>query len=449
MTFLPPDAGPAPNGAPPPSVKERAAAVPAVVPTEWLAAAGLQLRTDAARSAPSTRGAAAAGGDGVGTGARAESRGAALASSEPRTLRDIQANTAGQRRFLAASSPWNTRVPPSATYAPISGIERYGAALTSWHPNWPSVAIYYARRSDPVVAVRWNWNTWSPVAEGRWKRWGNPPAVEARILAESWPSSDYRGNPYSTQRAELKWGRGLPKDYDRWRQEEGAELRVHVPRGAVPTPDSDGFTVVVQPDGRALEMYSPVVLRSGTWISMMYSFTDPLRGMGIGAENGRRASMIPSYAGVITDEDVASGSIDHAIVLMVPPSMLTTAFTPPALAFDNDPNYSGTVPMGTRFALPRDLDLAALDLRSEIGRMVARAAQDYGMIVGDRGGSGISLVTQYAPRSPLLTQRGEAEQHDMNAIVRNLRTVGWDPAQEPPGVGPAALGRKGPRGASR
>ena len=191
----------------------------------------------------------------------------------------------------------------------------------------------------------------------------------------------YPQNPYSTQKEDVEWnqGGGVPFDkYNEWVQSE--VVRIHVPENAVPAPDGDGYMVVIQPDGRALEMYSPIKLGDGTLISMMYGFTDAVNGLGIGAENGRRAAMVPNYAGAITKQDVAEGRIDHALAINLPPSMLTPAYTFPALAIDSNDGYSGTVPMGSRLAIPGSISIDSLGLQTAMGRMMAgggTAVRDY------------------------------------------------------------------------
>lgn len=345
-------------------------------------------------------------------------------SSDERTVLDVAANLGGQPRFFSAHSPWNTKVPEAAGYAPIGGIGTYDVSPASWDQTFASVAVYYASSDDPLVNVRHVADSWLPVASGKWRRTGNSPEVEAGILAQSGETNPYPVNTYSTQRAKLLWHNGgapSKSQYRAWVQ--SGPLRVRVPAGAVPPPESDGHMVVVQPDGRALELYSAVVLSDGTLVSQQYSFTDALGGMGVGPENGRRASMIPSYAGIITDMDMRRGRIEHALALLVPASMLTTAFVWPALAFDSRPNYTGTVPMGGRLALPPDIQVPNMRLKTDFGRMVARAAQDYGMYVVDRGGSGITVLTQHEPRSPALARREPAVEEDLKTIFRHAQLV--------------------------
>ena len=50
--------------------------------------------------------------------------------------------------------------------------------------------------------------------------------------------------------------------------------------------------------------------------------------------------------------------------------------------------------MGALLAIPPSVDIDALGL-STYGKVIARAAQDYGVYVVDRGGSGITFLAEY------------------------------------------------------
>jgi hypothetical protein len=345
-------------------------------------------------------------------------------ASQPSTTVD-ESTYLQTHRFFSSSSPWNTHLPKTEKLVATPGIASYATGLTSWVPEYGNVAIIYAHQSDPLVEVEYNSNAWNNVANGTWARYGNSPSIEQQILATSSPIVPFPGNPYSTQVAGLYWQStpsGLPTSYAAWHQTE--PLYMHVPVDAKPPSGWDGNTAIIQPDGTAVEMYAPIKLSNGTWVGMMYSVTNALTGQGVGAENGRTASMIENYAGVLRDTDVTSGSIDHALAITVPASMLAKAFTGPALAFDsNSSNYSGTLPMGSHLALPLRLPLASLGLESALGLEIAKAAQSYGMFIVDQGGGGINVVTQDAPKTAALTTWSWAEQHDLDLIFKNAMLV--------------------------
>jgi hypothetical protein len=84
------------------------------------------------------------------------------------------------------------------------------------------------------------------------------------------------------------------------------------------------------------------------------------------------------------------------MAITVPAKLLAPSAAYPAAAFDRgalteQPPYSGTLPMGSRLALPPSLDTNSLSLRTQAGRAVAAAAKSYGFIAVDRGGGGITL----------------------------------------------------------
>ena len=54
--------------------------------------------------------------------------------------------------------------------------------------------------------------------------------------------------------------------------------------------------------------------------------------------------------------------------------------------------------------------------------MVARAAQDYGLHVGDRGGEGVSVGAQYEPNGGQL-QYSDAQATDLQAIFHAVQLV--------------------------
>jgi hypothetical protein len=333
-------------------------------------------------------------------------------------------------RFFSDDSPWNTPIGASDTFVAIPGVDRWPVGFTSWlGDDAASVAIYFADRKDPRRPILYNDKAWSNVESGQWRRWGNPRRVEAEILRTSCPTLPYRLNYYSTPASD-----GQPSDMPdapagSVRLPTTADTsRLHplyarIPSDAVPSPDSDGHMVVFQLDGQALELYAAIVLSSGEVVAGMYGFTDP-SGTGTGREHGRRASLLPSYGGVLRSADLAAGKIDHAMVLLAPPAMLSRSFVEPALAFDSDSSdYGGTLPMGARLAIPPEIGLDDLDLQTRVGAMIAATAKAYGFFIGDRGGPGWTIVTEYRPSDPDLAERNRALNSDLERIFKRLQRV--------------------------
>jgi hypothetical protein len=335
------------------------------------------------------------------------------------------ASDLSRRRFFADSSPWNTKIPSDAGFTAIPDIGSYAAGFTSWLPHGGSIAIFFAHSGDPVVPVLANAKTESQVKRGEWRRTGNSAEVEEQIRASSTALNPFSVNPYSAQTDGPGWGRGSmgrSVEFEAYHQVQ--PLFMHVPPGAVPPFSSDGHTAIIQPDGMAVEMYSAIVLSTGEWVAEMFSLTPALAGQGVGRENGRTASMIENYAGALRGYEVRAGKIDHALAVVVPASMLTRSFTYPALAFDSNSNkYTGHLPMGGRLALPRESSITKLGLRTDFGRMLAQAAQEYGMFVVDQGGGGISIVTEARSTELALSTPSPSMRQDVEVIIHHIARV--------------------------
>src|SRR5262249_52596434 len=103
-----------------------------------------------------------------------------------------------------------------------------------------------------------------------------------------------------------------------------------------------------------------------------------------GASAGVRAAGASLQGGVVTEAELDSGQINHALAIELDHSQLAAGtdqsdqFVFPAVSADSDSttSYTGTIPMGAHFALPADLDLSCAGLTPE-GYAVAKAYQDY------------------------------------------------------------------------
>lgn len=102
--------------------------------------------------------------------------------------------------------------------------------------------------------------------------------------------------------------------------------------------------MIYQPNGLVLECYAAVVCANGDVICEMAGFTDPT-GDGTGANNGRTASLLNCYAGLIRAGEVASGRISHAMHLTCS-RMLLAATDQAAIAFSASPSKVPTSPSG-------------------------------------------------------------------------------------------------------
>lgn len=125
----------------------------------------------------------------------------------------------------------------------------------------------------------------------------------------------------------------------------------------------------------------------------------------IPAPYGASASGIAVAAGMVTAQDLAAGSIDHALAIGIPETR-ADAFVAPATRTDGYVTRASAPVMGSRFRLDPSVDVDALGL-PPLTRMVAHAAQRYGIVVRDRSGS-VSfygddpVVTGTDPFTPVL-----------------------------------------------
>jgi hypothetical protein len=115
---------------------------------------------------------------------------------------------------------------------------------------------------------------------------------------------------------------------------------------------------------------------------------------------GVTASSLPVVGGLITLSDLASGEIDHAVAIMVPQAAAGVFFFP-AQRTDGVSTAANAIPEGARFRLPSNLNLSALNM-PPVTRMIAQAAQRYGLIVNDQTGATVGFRAE--DPTPLMRQ---------------------------------------------
>ncbi len=334
-----------------------------------------------------------------------------------------------RKRDFAAIAAWNTPIPPGAAMQPAPGVAEVAVGLDTWldADAW-TVPCFQARLSDSPHRLLYSPDAWAMVARGLWRRAGNPPKIEAAILASASPAFPPPGNVFSSISATSwvlpAWLAGRPRLHD---------LTFRFAPDMRPAAGADGHMAVGQPNGLAVETYATIMLASGDVVALSAAVTDP-DSLGDGHQNGQTASMLPDYAGLLQDDDIATG-IDHAMAITVPAGLLAPAAAYPAAAFDRgalteQPPYAGTLPMGARLALPASVNIQSLSLRTQAGRAIATAAQSFGFIVVDRGGGGITLRVR--PNAP----HPRPELHAWNTDVQTDLRVIFAAVQRAQGVSP-------------
>jgi len=100
---------------------------------------------------------------------------------------------------------------------------------------------------------------------------------------------------------------------------------------------------------------------------------------------GATATSLQLLAGLITPNDLAQGQIKHALAMALP-HLQSGTYRFPSQRTDGTSTAPDAVPAGTWFRLDPAVDVAALSL-SPVGKMIALAAQRYGIVVRDTAGA--------------------------------------------------------------
>jgi hypothetical protein len=179
---------------------------------------------------------------------------------------------------------------------------------------------------------------------------------------------------------------------------------VPLPSGAVPARGTDAELTVWQPSTNRMWDFYKLHRAGHEWHASWGGFmSDVSKNPGYfdhsGQTNswGATATGLPLLGGLVTFADLKRGYIDHALAIAL---VETEAryFAWPAQRTDGGSFTRGitAIPEGTRFRLDPSLNIAALHL-PPLDRMLAQAAQRYGMVVRDKA-SAVTFVGQ-APTS--------------------------------------------------
>jgi hypothetical protein len=174
---------------------------------------------------------------------------------------------------------------------------------------------------------------------------------------------------------------------------------VPIPSGAKPATGTDEELTVWQPSTDKLwEFWKLAQSASGTWTARWGGEMDNVSSnpgyfthTGLTSNWGATATGLPLLGGLITISDLQRGYIDHALALAIPQAT-QGVFEWPAQRTDG--RYVGgvSIPEGTRFRLDPTVNIASLNL-PPFDRMLAQAAQTYGIVIRDQAGA-VSFVAQ-------------------------------------------------------
>jgi hypothetical protein len=164
---------------------------------------------------------------------------------------------------------------------------------------------------------------------------------------------------------------------------------VPIPPQAVPAPGTDAHMVIYQPSRNRMWEFWHMRRVGNTWHAAWGGTMNGVSGnpgyFTTPSQWGATATSLPLLGGLIRPSELAAGHIDHALAIAIPAAR-AAYFAWPAQRTDGYVWSSTAIPEGQRFRLDPSLDLSAIPM-SPLVRMIAVAAQKYGLIVRDQGGA--------------------------------------------------------------
>lgn len=188
----------------------------------------------------------------------------------------------------------------------------------------------------------------------------------------------------------------------------GALSAVPIPFYAQPSTGPQGRMIIYQPTTGAVWELGGAYKSGDQWFACHGGYmadTSVSTGSFTGS-HGVTDSALSLLAGQISLADIGRGRIDHAIGLGLP--QVSTATSWPAVRGGS----GGSLPMGSRLQLDPSLNVDSLGL-SNYGKMVAKAAQQYGFIVWDQ----TRQVTISGDNPLALTARGASNPYSSTSLA--------------------------------
>jgi hypothetical protein len=306
---------------------------------------------------------------------------------DPSRVSRVEFGVDGVVRAVRTAPPYSWTIDP-LEYA--VGRHELRMAVTSAQGGTSQVVRTYRLTTARFFKPESVWN--SPLPAGAPLDPSSSSVVQDLVqqvgAAQPWLNTDAYSAPIYTVPAGL---RRIPVTYDRSGVSPhplvlDAFSSVPVPPDAKPAAGTDGHMVVWQPSTDTMWDFWVMHGQGDAWSA---SWGGKLEGVS-GSEgvmrspSGATASGLPLAAGMILLDEVRRGRIDHALAIGIL-GVRSEVFNPPANRTDGGGGNSQP-PMGARFRLDPALDVPALGLPPLV-RMMAEAAQRYGVIVRDKSGA--------------------------------------------------------------
>ena len=184
--------------------------------------------------------------------------------------------------------------------------------------------------------------------------------------------------------------------------------RVPLPAGARPAAGTDGHLTLWQPSTDTLWEFWKLRREGGGWHA---AWGGAMRGVSRnpgyftrsawpGARSfwGATATSLPAVAGTMMIRELEQGRIAHALAVSVPDAR-AGVYAFPAQRTDGTLRNPSAIPEGARFRVDPRVDLEKLSMPRTV-RVIARAAQRYGMIVRDKTSSAVGLYAEDPSQFP-------------------------------------------------
>lgn len=164
---------------------------------------------------------------------------------------------------------------------------------------------------------------------------------------------------------------------------------VPIPENAVPAQGTDKHLVVWQPETDSMWEFWLAARQGDGWHARWGGHMERVSQNPGYYENprdwGATATSLPLLGGLIRLQELEAGRIDHALALGIPETRREW-FSWPANRTDGHVDSPDAIPEGARFRLDHSLDLSRLRM-APIVRIIAEAAQRYGIVIRDKAGA--------------------------------------------------------------
>lgn len=171
---------------------------------------------------------------------------------------------------------------------------------------------------------------------------------------------------------------------------------VRIPTSAAPASGTDAEIAIWNRDtGQYTDIWSAKKISNTQWSAAWGgTIQNPRSNAGIHVHPyGAVAAGFAFLPGMVMADEVRDGHIPHVVGIGLPKALINSGISAPATRTDGDSATANSISEGQRLILPASVNVQALNV-SKVCKMVARAAQEYGLIVWDRGETSWTIRAQ-------------------------------------------------------